>query len=298
MTTATNKGASATSDATSVPAAATPSATPVTGTPDDQALKARHRAMWASGHYEVVATDAIADLGPVVVAAAKIGAGDRVLDVGAGSGNAAIPASRAGATVVANDLTPELLEIGRAQSTDLDISWEVGDAESLPYGDGEFDAVISCVGVMFAPHHQTAADEMVRVCRSGGRIANVSWTPGGFIGQMFATMKPYAPPPAPGVQPPPLWGNEAHVRELLGDRVTDVVTEVRDLPVPLFTSGQSFLDFFKTNYGPTIAVYKNIGDDAERGAELDIALIELADKFGAGAGAMEWEYLLVTAKRS
>ncbi len=191
---------------------------------DDAALKAKHAAMWAMGDYPAVATELIAALGPVLVEATGLAPGDHVLDIAAGSGNASIPAALAGADVVASDLTPDLIETGRqaAERVGAQLRWEVADAEALPYADAEFDAAISCVGVMFAPHHQIAADELVRVVRPGGRIGLLSWTPAGFIGQMFATMKPYAPPPPPGAQPPPLWGDEAHVRELLGDRVADV----------------------------------------------------------------------------
>jgi SAM-dependent methyltransferase len=265
---------------------------------DDQALKAKHRAMWAMGDYPAVATEVIGELGPRLVAAAGIGPGDRVLDVGAGSGNAAIPAALAGAEVVASDLTPDLLETGRqaAEKVGATLRWEVGDAEHLPYPDGGFDVVTSCVGVMFAPHHQESADELVRVLRPGGRLALLSWTPAGFIGQMFATMKPFAPAPPPGAQPPPLWGDEAHVRELLGDRVTDVVAETHTVAVPLFPDGATFRDFFKRTYGPTIAVYRSLADDPARTAELDDALAAHGDRY-VGSGPMEWEYLLLTARR-
>ena len=264
----------------------------------DATLKAKHAAMWAMGDYPAVATEVIASLGPVLVEATGLAAGDRALDVAAGSGNAAIPAARAGADVVASDLTPDLLETGRqeADAEGVALRWEVADAEALPYADGEFDAVISCVGVMFAPHHQQAADELVRVVRPGGRIGLLSWTPAGFIGRMFATMKPYAPAPPPGAQPPPLWGDEAHVRELLGDRVTDVVAETRSLIVELFRDGAAFRDFFKRTYGPTIAVYRSLADDPARAAELDAALAALGDD-ALHDGAMEWDYLLLTGRR-
>jgi len=265
---------------------------------DDAALKARHAAMWAMGDYPAVATEVIAPLGPVLVEAAGIVAGDRVLDVGAGSGNASIPAALAGADVVASDLTPDLLETGRqaAGAIGASLRWEVADAEALPYADGEFDAAISCVGVMFAPHHQQAADELVRVVRPGGRIALLSWTPSGFIGRMFATMKPYAPAPPPGAQPPPLWGDEAHVRGLLGDRVSDVAAQVRALTVSLFADGAAFRDFFKRTYGPTIAVYRALADDPDRARQLDAELAALGDD-ALVEGAMEWEYLLLTGRR-
>jgi SAM-dependent methyltransferase len=264
----------------------------------DRELKAKHRAMWALGDYPAVARDVIAATGPALVRAAGIRAGQRVLDVGAGSGNASVPAAEVGATVVASDLTPELLEHGRRAAPDAAIAWEVGDAEALPYRDGAFDAVISCVGVMFAPHHQAAADELVRVTRRGGTIANLSWTPAGFIGQMFATMKPFAPAPPPGAQPPPLWGDADHVRALLGDRVEDVTFTTATCPVDVFASPEALVDFFKSAYGPTIAVFRSLGDDAERIAALDEALVDLARRFGAGsADGMQWEYLLTTATR-
>jgi SAM-dependent methyltransferase len=264
----------------------------------DRELKARHRAMWALGDYHAVARDVISATGPALVRAAGISAGQRVLDVGAGSGNASVPAAATGASVVASDLTPELLEEGRRSTPGAGITWEVGDAEALPYGDAAFDAAISCVGVMFAPHHQRAADELVRVTRRGGTIANLSWTPAGFIGQMFATMRPYAPAPPPGAQPPPLWGDAAHVRTLLGDRVTDVTERVEDLTVERFSSARELVDFFKACYGPTIAVFRSLGDDAEKAAALDSALVDVAARFGADDGSMRWEYLIVTAVRA
>jgi len=264
----------------------------------DRALKAKHRGMWALGNYPAVAIEVISELGPVLVAACGIAEGDRVLDVGAGSGNAAIPAALTGAMVVASDLTPELFDAGRAAAAKCgaELKWQEADAEALPYGDGEFDAVMSCVGVMFAPHHLQSALELVRVCRSGGTIGLINWTPEGFIGQMFATMKPYAPPPPPGASPAPLWGDEDHVRELFGDRVFDLDVRRQVVRIGRFGNAEAFRDFFKHNYGPTIAVYRTLGFDTERVAALDHELVELARRFGADSGTMSWEYLLVTAR--
>jgi SAM-dependent methyltransferase len=229
-------------------------------------------------------------------------AGDRVLDVAAGTGNAAIPAALAGADAVACDLTPELLDAGRrlAGRQGVDLVWQEADAEALPFGDGEFDTVMSCVGVMFAPHHEAAAGELVRVCRPGGTIGLLNWTPEGFIGQMFAVMRPYAPALPPGAQPPPLWGKEEHVRMLLGDRVTDVEMRRQTVEVNRFERPEAFRDYFRTTYGPTIAIYRNIADSPDRVAELDGALVELARQHGCGSGSstMEWEYLLLTCHRS
>ena len=266
----------------------------------DRALKARHRAMWALGDYAALADRVIGDLGQVLTQACGVQPGDRVLDIAAGSGNAAIPAAQAGASVVACDLTPELLAAGqqRAQRQGAELQWRQADAEALPFADGEFDVVMSCLGVMFAPHHQAAADELLRVCRPGATIGVLSWTPDGFIGQMLAVMKPYAAPPPPGAQPPPLWGLEDHVRSLLGDRVTGITAHRGTVRVDQFTSPEDFRDYFKACYGPTIAAYRNIADDPQRSAALDHDLADLARRHdhGTQATVMDWEYLLLTAR--
>lgn len=264
----------------------------------DQALKAKHAAMWASGDYPRVADELVGGLGTVLVEAVDVQPGQRVLDVAAGTGTSAHPAARRGAEVTATDLTPELVEIGRrtAEAEDLALTWEVADAEALPYADGTYDVVLSCIGVMFAPHHQQAADELVRTCRPGGTLGVLSWTPDGFIGQVFATMKPYAPPPPPGASPAPLWGRADHVRTLLGDRATDLVARQQTLTVDHFADGVAFRDYMKANYGPTLAVYRFNADDARKVAALDADLAALGERFLAD-GAMEWEYLLVTARR-
>ncbi|CAL9660067.1 putative protein [Streptomyces sp. enrichment culture] len=270
----------------------------------DRALKAGHRALWAQGDYPSVAAELIPDLGRVLVEAAGVGPGDRVLDVAAGTGNAAIPAALAGADVVASDLTPELLETGRrlAEERGAELRWQEADAEALPFDDAAFDAVLSCVGVMFAPHHRAAAGELVRVCRPGGTIALLSWTPEGFVGRMLGAMKPYAPPPPPGAQPPPLWGDPEHVKALLGDRITDVTAERRAVVVDRFATPEAFRDYFKQRYGPTIGVYRAIAGDPGRTAALDRDLADLARRHDRGTGAgtlvMEWEYLLFTARRA
>lgn len=277
--------------------------TQTTDNQPDLDLKARHRVMWTLGDYPAVATEIIPSLGPVLVEACGIKADHRVLDVAAGAGNAAIPAARTGADVVASDLTPELLAVGHraAQAQGVDLEWVEGDAESLPFPDADFDVVMSCVGVMFAPRHGTAADELVRVCRPGGTVGVLSWTPEGFIGQMLAAMKPFAPPPPVGAQPPPLWGQEQHVRDLLGDRVSGLSARRRTLAVDQFVDADAFGDYFRAHYGPTIAVYRAIADDPDKVAGLDAALVELVHRFdlgGEGATRLEWEYFLVTAQRS
>jgi len=163
----------------------------------DSELKARHRALWASGDYPSMVDTFLLPLGPRLVDACGIGPGMRVLDVAAGTGNASLPAARRGAEVTASDLTPELLDAGRrrAEAEGLELDWVEADAEALPFEDASFDVVMSAIGAMFAPHHQAAADELVRVCRPGCTIGLLSWTPEGMIGSLFRTMKPFAPPP-------------------------------------------------------------------------------------------------------
>jgi len=267
----------------------------------DRALKARHRSMWALGDYPTVAAEIIPDLGAVLVNACPIREGVRVLDVAAGAGNAAIPAALAGARVVACDLTPELLEVGRKQAARLGASlqWRQADAEALPFDDGEFDVVVSCVGVMFAPRHQVCADELLRVCRPGGTVGLINWTPEGFLGEMFATMKPYSPPPPPGAQPPPLWGSEAHLLELFANQVEDVTTCRKTVTVDRFSTPEDFRDYFKDRYGPTVAAYRAIAHDAERVAALDRDLADLVRRHDRGdqRTVMDWEFLLATARK-
>ena len=265
----------------------------------DHELESKHRALWAMGDYATVATEVVSPLGSALVQASGIGAGDWVLDVAAGAGNVAIPAALTGANVIASDLVPELLERGAAlaQARGVNVQWREANAEALPFGADEFDAVLSCVGVMFVPHHQCAADELVRVCRPGGTIGLISWTPEGFIGQMFATMKPYLAAPPAGAQPPPNWGCEDYVRGLLGDGITDFTAQHRALRVDRFADGAAFRDFFKTYYGPTISAYRGVAGEPDRVAALDAALAELGDRCLGGSSTMEWEYLLVTARK-
>lgn len=263
----------------------------------DRQLKAKHRAIWASGDYPAVAADLIPDLGPELVRACEVTAGQRVLDVAAGAGNAAIPAAETGAQVTASDLTPELFDAGRraAAARGITVEWVEGDAEALPFEAGAFDVVLSCVGAMFAPHHQVVADELVRVCRPGGVIGMINWTLEGFIGNLFRTMAPYAPPQPPGAQPPPLWGSEEHVRERFGDRVDSLDMRRQQTVFDRAEDPVEFREYWKRNYGPTIAVYKFNASDPERVAALDAAFLDFLTSWNRG-GRYEAEYLLVTAR--
>jgi ubiquinone/menaquinone biosynthesis C-methylase UbiE len=276
--------------------------TPAIQSDADQAMKAAHRVMWALGDYPALAERVIPDLGSVLVTASGVRADDRVLDIATGAGNAALPAARLGAHVVGCDLTPELLAAGerRAAAQGLQIWWRQADAEALPFPDDSFEVVMSCVGVMFAPHHQACADEMVRVCRPGGTIGVLSWTPEGFVGTMFAAMKPYAPPPAPGSPSPLLWGTEQHLGHLFGNRVEQITTRRETVRVSAYDRPEDFRDDFKAHYGPTVAAYRRLADDPDKTAELDAALAQLArdHSLGGHPTVMDWEYLLTTARKA
>jgi ubiquinone/menaquinone biosynthesis C-methylase UbiE len=267
----------------------------------DVELKQRHRKMWASGDYPSMVETFLLPLGPRLVDACGIESGMRVLDVASGTGNAAIPAAQRGATVIASDLTPELLEAGRsrAEAEGLELEWVEADAENLPFEDESFDVVMSSIGAMFAPHHQDVADELVRVCRPGGTIGLLSWTPEGMIGALFRLMGPFAPPPPPGAQPPPLWGSEEHLAELFGDRVDFGTLEREDLEITAFEHPQDYGEHFKARYGPTIAARANASRDG-REAELDEALDRFCDEWNRGTperARFEKEYLLAVGTR-
>lgn len=268
--------------------------------PDERARRERQRAMWAMGDYPAVAEATIPRLGARLVEAAGVRAGDRVLDVAAGAGNVAIPAALAGAKVTACDLTPELMDAGRAAAREVgaEVEWREGDAQALPFADASFDVVLSCVGVMFAPRHQESADELLRVCRQGGTLGLISWTPEGFVGQLLAAMKPFAPTPPAGALPPPLWGREEHVRSLLGERVTDLVASRESVTVDCFDRLEDFRDFFRARYGPVMSVYRAVAGEPERLSALDSDVVELARRHDRGTATtvMDWEYLLVTAR--
>ena len=267
----------------------------------DSDLKARHRKMWASGDYPGMVETFLLPLGPRLVEACGIGAGMRVLDVAAGTGNASIPAAQAGGEVTASDLTPELFEAGRkrAREAGVELDWVDADAENLPFEDESFDVVISAIGAMFAPHHQLVADELVRVCRPGGKIALLSWTPEGQIGQLFKTMGPYAPPPPPGASPPPLWGSEGHLRELFSERVELNTLRREMLEVTAFEQPQDYGEHFKSKYGPTIVARAHAERDGREG-ELDAALSAFCDEWNLGTpeqARFEQEHLVVAGTR-
>jgi len=267
----------------------------------DMELKGRHRKMWASGDYPSMVETFLLPLGPRLVDACGIGPGMHVLDVASGTGNAAIPAAERGADVVASDLTPELLDAGRERAAVLgvELDWREADAEHLPFDDGEFDVVMSSIGAMFAPHHQDVADELARVCRPGGTVGLLSWTPEGMIGSLFRLMGPFMPPPPPGAQPPPLWGSEEHVAELFGNRVAWHEQLREMLPVTAFARPTDYGEHFSERYGPTIVARANARKEG-REDELQGALDAFCDEQNLGSADdayFEQEYLVSTGTR-
>ncbi|MGB2710164.1 MAG: class I SAM-dependent methyltransferase [Conexibacter sp.] len=267
----------------------------------DPELKARHRAMWALGDYPSMVETFLLPLGERLVEACGISSGTSVLDVAAGTGNASIPAAQRGASVTASDLTPELLDAGRrrAESHGLELEWTTADAERLPFGDGSFDVVMSSIGAMFAPHHQDVADELARVCRPGGTIGMLNWTPEGMIGALFRTMGPFAPPPPPGAQPAPLWGGEEHLRALFGDRVQWRTLEREVLEITAFEHPRDYGEHFKARYGPTIVARANASKSG-REAEFDETLDRFCDEWNLGTAdeaRFEQEYLVAVGTR-
>jgi ubiquinone/menaquinone biosynthesis C-methylase UbiE len=258
------------------------------------------RRMWALGDYHRFAKEMIWGFGPELVAACAIGPGQRVLDVAAGTGNVAIRAAEAGAEVIAVDITPAQFEAGRREAAErgVDVAWVEGDAAALPFGDDAFDVVTSSAGAIFAPDHQNVADELVRVCRPGGTIGMINFTPGGMADDFFDAFARYAPPEPDGGLPPILWGSEAHVRELFGDRV-DRLTLTRKSYVERSPAGpREFCDFYKETFGPVVAMYASVAP--ETAEALDRDFLDFAFRRGRtgadGRTEYEVEYLLVVAR--
>ena len=240
--------------------------------PDLGAVKQRQQQTWASGDFSVVAAR-MALVSERLCDNANLHAGWRVLDVATGSGNAALAAARLGCTVVGVDYVPSLLERGRirAEAEGLSVEFLEGDAESLPFPEASFDAVTSVFGSMFAPDHALAAAELLRVCKPGGTIALVSWTPSGFIGDLFRTTAAHVPPPA-GVQSPMLWGTEQHLRELFGDGIASLEVSERTFTWR-FEKPEDFVTFFRTWYGPTLKAFAALEGDAQEALEQDLVAL-------------------------
>jgi SAM-dependent methyltransferase len=266
--------------------------TPDAPRPDLAAVKARQQQTWASGDYSLVAARIVFQA-EHLCETADLQAGWRVLDVATGSGNAALAAARRGCTVVGVDYVPALLERGRvrAAAERLEIEFVEGDAEALPFPDAAFDAVVSVFGAMFTPDHRKTAGELARVCRPGGRIALACWTPDGFIGETFRVLSKYLPP-APGLQPPVRWGDEAYLDSLFGPAAASI-TSYRRTAVFRYRSVEENLDFFRTYYGPTLRAFAALDEARREGLRED--LLANARRFdrngGTGPVAIAADYL-------
>ena len=266
-------------------------ATPASSAPVDlKALKTKQQLTWASGDFAVIGTT-LQIVGELLCEAADVGGGERVLDVAAGNGNATLAAARRFAHVTSTDYVPALLEGGRrrAEAEGLAITFEEADAEALPYPAASFDVILSTFGVMFAPDHAKSSSELLRVCRLGGRIGLASWTPEGFIGQMFRVVAKYIPPPA-GVQSPLLWGTRDHLQKLFGSAAS-INHTVRDFAFR-YESAEHFVEIFRTYYGPVHKAFAALDADGQAGLETDLlALLERCARTSAAGLVVPGEYL-------
>jgi len=264
---------------------------------DLAAVKTRQQAAWSTGNYAVVGTT-LQIVGENLCEALDLRAGNRVLDVAAGNGNATLAAARRWCDVTSTDYVPSLLESGRAraQAEGYAIEFQEADAENLPFADASFDAVVSTFGVMFTPNQDKAASELARVCRPGGRIGLANWTPESFIGQLFKTIGKYVPP-APGVKSPGLWGTKARLEELFGKAAREIRTTNRDFTFR-YRSPSHWIEVFRTYYGPMTKTFGAL--DAEKQAAFTrdlLALMESGNRSGDRTLVLPSEYLEVVIER-
>lgn len=258
-----------------------PTQRPSFAPPDLAAVKKRQQATWASGDFSVVASRIVLQA-ELLCEAINPQAGWRVLDVATGSGNAAIAAARRGCHAVGTDYVTSLLECGRirAEAEQLDVEFVEGDAENLPFANASFDAVVSIYGAMFAPDHRKTAAELARVCRPGGIIGLASWTPDGFIGEMFRLFSRYVPP-TPGLTPPIRWGDEIHLSTIFGDSIVSMKSKLRTT-VFRFASAKENVDFFRTYYGPTLKTFEALSVSGREMLERE--MIELNYRYDLNGG--------------
>jgi len=280
----------------------TPSAAPLTHheqpiQPDLEALKARQHGAWSSGDYAIVGTT-LQIVGEELCEALDLRAGQKVLDVAAGNGNATLAAARRWCEVVSTDYVPSLLERGRirAEADGLPVTFKTADAEALDFADSAFDVVLSTFGVMFTPNQDKAAAELLRVCRSGGKIGLANWTPEGFIGQLFKTLGKYLPPPA-GAKSPAAWGTRARLNELFGTAAS-IAAEPRHFNFR-YRSPEHFVEVFKTYYGPTLKAFAALDPTNQAALKNDIlALIGRMNRAEDGTMVVPSEYFqVVVVKR-
>ena len=266
--------------------------------PDARAVRAGSQATWATGDYARIGIR-LQPVGEALCEAVDVHAGERVLDVAAGNGNATLAAARRFAQVVSTDYVSALLDKGRGRAfaEGLAVQFETADAEALPFADGTFDAALSTFGVMFTPDHVRAAREMLRVVRSGGRIGLANWTPSGFIGRLFKVMGAHLPPPA-GVKSPALWGTEPHLVELFGHHAAAIRCERRVFNFR-YRSSAHWVQVFRDFYGPTHKAFAALDATAGRALERDIvALLEEMNVGGTRSLVVPSEYLEVVITKS
>ena len=268
-----------------------------TVTPDLASLKIRQQAAWSSGNYAVVGTT-LQIVGEQLCETLDLRAGSKVLDVAAGNGMAGLAAARRWCDVTSTDYVPALLECGRARASadGLPIEFIEADAEYLPFGDSEFDVVVSTFGVMFTPNQEKAASELSRVCKPGGRIGLANWTPEGFIGQVFKTLGKYLPPPS-GAKSPALWGTRAALEEMFGAQSRSIKAEPRLFNFR-YRSPEHFLDVFRTFYGPVLKAFAALDTTSQQNLRNDLhALIVRMNKSGDSTMVVPSEYLEVVITR-
>ncbi len=267
-------------------------------TNDLNAVKNRQQAAWASGDYGVIGIT-LQLVGELLAEACDVRFDERVLDVAAGNGNATLAAARRGCRVTSTDYVDSLLKFGaeRARADRLEVGFKVADAENLPFADSSFDAVLSTFGVMFAPDQAKAAAELTRVCRPRGRIGLANWTPEGFIGQVFKTLGRYIPP-APGTQPPSLWGTESHLKQLFDGRIGHLAI-TRRFHHFRFRSAAHFIEVFRNWYGPMHKAFGALPADKAAGLERDLTeLLDSANRGGTASLVVPSEYLEIVITRS
>ena len=260
-------------------------------------FKEQQRATWAAGDYATL-SEYISGVGDLVVARAGIEPESDALDVACGTGNAALPAARAGARVTGLDLVPKLLEHGRQKATaaGVEIEWVEGDAEELPFDDAAFDRVFSTFGHMFAPRHERTAEEMARVCRPGGVIATCAWTPEGTVGDVFRASAAYMPAPPDFASPPILWGTEDHVRAMFGAAASDFEFERHSATIE-WESTDGFAKFFFDRFGPLVTAKQMLGERFGELGETILAVFKERNEATNGRLRLPQEYLLSVIHR-
>src|SRR5215510_9849522 len=269
---------------------------------EDLAYKAQVHRAWALGDYHRFASDLVWQLGAELVTACGIRAGDRVLDVAAGSGNTTLRAAEAGATVVAADLTPENFDAGRqvAERAGLSIAWVEADAEDLPFADAEFDVVTSSVGAMWAPDHQRVADELLRVCRPGGTLGMINFAVDGLLADFLGVFAGYTPPPPPWASSPPLWGDPDHIRQLLGDRVSALEITPATYTERVPGGPRGYCQYYKETFGPVAAIYAALTPQQAAALDRDFLSFATQNNTGPAGGPAEldFQYIRVIARAS